>query len=68
MAKTLDMYNAQFPKEGMDVLIAGLNELPHKIARPVFDALLLQLKAQEAIADVQAQQESQPPSEPTVEA
>lgn len=51
----LPVYTLQLPKEGMDVILAGLNELPLKIARGVYDSALRQFQEQEQAA---MQQES----------
>ena len=44
----LESYTLTLPKSGMDAVIAGLNELPYKIARPVIEEALRQFIAQEA--------------------
>jgi hypothetical protein len=43
----LDLYTLQLPKAGMDIILAGLNELPHKVVRGVYDSTLRQLQDQE---------------------
>lgn len=56
--QALSVYYLKFPKEGMDIILAGLNELPHKVSRPVFDAVLQQLQAQEAEANALEEQQA----------
>lgn len=44
----LPVYTISGPKEVFNVILAALNELPHKVARGPYDAVLKQLQDQEA--------------------
>ena len=46
--EALPVYTVSGPKQVFDVILAALNELPHKIARGPYDAVLRQLQEQEA--------------------
>ena len=43
----LPSYTITLSKEGMDIILSGLGELPHKVARGVYDSTLRQLQEQE---------------------
>jgi hypothetical protein len=49
----VNQYQLSLTKQGMDVIVAGLAELPYKLAKPVLDECMRQFIAQEA-ADEQA--------------
>lgn len=51
MLKALPIYEVKLPKEGFDLILGALNELPHKTVRGVLDEILQQLRDQEAAAD-----------------
>jgi hypothetical protein len=55
------MYQLNLNKQGMDVIVAGLAELPYKLAKPVLDECMRQFMAQEAAAE-QAATAPEPPA------
>jgi hypothetical protein len=48
----VESYTLTLPKAGMDLIIAGLSELPYKAAKPVLEEAMRQFIAQEAAAGV----------------
>lgn len=48
----IESYTLTLPKSGMDAIIAALNELPYKVARPLLDEALRQFIEQEKAAGV----------------
>jgi hypothetical protein len=57
----VNLYQLSLTKQGMDVVVAALSELPYKLAKPVLDECMRQFIAQEAAAE-QAATAPEPPA------
>jgi hypothetical protein len=54
----VNTYTLNLPKQGMDVIVAALSEMPYKLAKPVLDEAMRQFVAQEEAA-IQAEAANQ---------
>ena len=50
----VNTYTLNLPKQGMDIIVAALSELPYKVSKPVLDEAMRQFVAQEQAAELAA--------------
>ncbi|NUX58650.1 hypothetical protein [Paraburkholderia youngii] len=56
----IESYTLTLPKGGMDAVLAGLSELPYKVAQPIRDEALRQFIEQEAAAGIEPLPDPEP--------
>jgi hypothetical protein len=64
----VNIYTLNLPKQGMDVIVQALSELPYRVAKPVLDEAMRQFVAQEqAVEAEEAAKQPQIESPPAAE-